>query len=147
MASRKFDVRTALVNAVFTMNLSYPIKYPNGQFYTGSTPSAQPSNAPWLMVTDLPAPIVQASLGQSGQDNQTGVLQVDIFVPKGSGDIKALQIADEVETLIYSGRVVAYNGVNVVIRHVSVRNGAEEDNFYRKIVEIDYYTYLARVTA
>lgn len=142
--TKKFDVRTALINTLFNAGLTYPIKYPNGQFYTGTTASAQPNNAPWLRVTDLPSQPLQRSLGAAGTDIQVGVLQIDIFVPTGSGDIKSLQIADEIEAIIPSGTTVTYNSKNVRIRSVGLQNGTAESAWYSKILNVEYYAYLSR---
>lgn len=144
MTTKKFDIRTALMNTVFNAGLTYPVKYPNGSFYTGTTLSAQPDNSPWLRVTDLPSQPIQRSMGNSGNDIQVGVLQISIFVPIGSGDIKALQIADEIETIIYAGAVLTYNAESVRITSVGVQQGTIETAWYSQILNIEYYAYLQR---
>ena len=142
---RQINIRTAAVKTVVTYDL--PLKLENQGFSRLGVPLAadyQPNSEPWLRFFYLPNQPEQVTLGANGQDTITGVFQLDVMTPKGSGDIQGLTIADELcESYFKSGTVHTHNGVSVKIRSAGVRTG-DDPNWHRHIIDVNFYTYLAR---
>lgn len=67
-----------------------------------------PENEPWVRLTILPGDQRQVSMGRLRRFRRVGVVMVQIFVPAGSGDGTAKDLADSV-TEIFEGQTV--NGV------------------------------------
>lgn len=65
-----------------------------------------PNDGPWVRLTVIPGPQVQASKGLRRRFRRVGLAVVDIFVPAGSGDGLAVALGDAV-TDIFAGRTVS----------------------------------------
>ena len=67
----------------------FAVKWPN-------IPWKQPTSGEWLNVSIVPGTGRQDSLGSPTLERQLGILLVQIFVPKNSGDRRARKIADTI---------------------------------------------------
>ncbi|MDX1453628.1 MAG: phage tail terminator-like protein [Oleiphilaceae bacterium] len=146
MANTKLDIRTGLIVGVIDANLSYPIQWPNLPVQTSSTDNTpkDPNDEPWLRITILSMEDGVSTLGANGRDEVIGAMQVDIFVPKGSGDIKAYQIMEEIRATLTRGKTLTHNGQFVRITSAGSRQGQDEPNWYSQIINVDFNSYLTR---
>ena len=74
----------------------------------GDNETIPPTNEAWVRLNILPGEQRQVAMGVRRRFRRTGVVDVQIFVPAGSGDGTARALADTVAD-IYQGRTV--NGV------------------------------------
>lgn len=134
--SNSADLRAALIQSVLNASLSYPIKWPNAPFDT-------PTNETWLRVTPLygqPSP-----LSYNKTDRIDGVLQIDVFVPKGKGDLTGHQVADEIrQALPVNAEKITSGNVSVQFSSVGVVGENEEDAWYKTIISAQFYTFVDR---
>lgn len=143
MANTKLDIRTGLIKGIVDASLPYPIQWPNlppqlnGNDY-------KPNNEPWLRVTILNMDDGIPTLGEGGRDQVIGAMQVDVFTPKGSGDIKAYQITDELRAILNRGKTLEYNGQFVRITSADTRQGTDEPDWYSQIINVEFTSYLTR---
>ena len=102
-------VNAALVQAYQAMALGLPTGYETKDF----TP---PASGNWAAVFNIPAERSPATLGDTGQDLQTGVFQIDFHVPENTGTKQLLDWADQTVAAFKAGRGLLYNGQAVRIR-------------------------------
>lgn len=133
----KKDIRTALISGVIASATGLPTAWPNAPFTV-------PNNAPWLRVTILNMDDVVLTLGSGGKNRISGILQIDVFVPRNSGDIKIYDTMDDLTAVFQSGAELDYNGQVVRINSASDRAAQDESDWYRRIIDVDFYAYLTR---
>lgn len=135
---RQTDLQAIAVSAINTaIGSSYPVKYPNAPFVT---PSSE-----WLRLTVLPNQPIQVALGESGTDTITGVFQIDVFTPKGSGRNAGLGIIDNLcEGAFKSGLRYTVTDGEVKIRSAGLVATQEETNWYQYVINVEFIAYLAR---
>lgn len=137
--SNQTNIRDALLsNGVEAIGLSYPIKWPNAPFTT-------PSNgATWLRVTPLYATPRQVGLREL--DRVDGVLQIDIFVKKDTGDSVANAIADELrQAMPNNGGAWSSGGINVRFVSAGLRGSPQDDGIWSKFMfEAQFYAFVDR---
>ena len=134
--SNSADLRTALIQSILNASLSYPIKWANAPFDT-------PTNETWLRVTPLygqPQPYSMTTT-----DRIDGVLQIDVFVPKGKGDLIGHQVADEIrQALPVNAEKITQGAVSVQFLSVGVSGEDVEDAWYKTIISAQFYTFVDR---
>lgn len=129
------DIDSALDGHLTDMPNLPPVAWENDEY----TPAL---GTLYLRPTVLPGGTVQASLGDSGQDQQVGVYQVDVFAETNTGKFAALQMADLVADWFKRGTVLTYNDRKVRIRTTNRRAGQPTtEGWYMVIVEIYYIIY------
>jgi hypothetical protein len=117
------------------------VGWPNKKFVT-------PASAPFLLLDILTFARGRASIGISEWFNRReGAVQVDIYVPEGTGIGVARSFADIVEALFESKEITTSD--NEVIRFRApnttsiapnvVRASNIEDSFFRLVVSCGYY--------
>ena len=96
----------------------------------------------YIRPTLLAGDVVQASLGDSGQDMSVGIYQIDVFSQAGQGKKEALEMADTIANQFKRGTDLTYNGRNVRIRNVSRQVAINNaDGWYQIIIEISYISF------
>lgn len=143
MANTKLDIRTGLIVGVIDANLPYPTQYPNLPVQQNGAPH-EPSDEPWVRVTILSMEDGVSTLGAGGRDEVVGVMQIDIFTPKQSGDIKSYEIMQEIRAIFERGKVLQDNGQYVRIISAGSRQGQDETNWHSQIINIEFNSYLTR---
>ena len=98
----------------------------------------------YIAVFQLPAPTVQATLGDSGCDYHAGLIQVDINYRSFSGSSVLTKKSDEINAIVKSGATFTNNGLNVRIQNVSRERLIISDGFAKLIMSIEYYAFNAR---
>lgn len=132
-------IRDTLTQALVAANLSYPIKWPNAPFNT-------PNNAVHLRMTLISIGDEPRTLGAQGRNQNDGVLQVDVFAPKNSGDIALYNAVDDVLGVYSSGKDLSYNGRVIRINSVTDRQGTDDSSWFHRIIEVNFTTFTNRGT-
>lgn len=102
-------------------NTQWPIEQPTVPFSFADADYIPPHDDTWVRLNVLPGTQTQVSMGIRRRFRRVGVVLVQIFVPAGSGDGLAKELADSVAN-IFMGRTV--NGV--IFRGTSVdRQGVD----------------------
>lgn len=131
MATYFNDIQAAFDNRLNTLPGGYDIAWPNIPFepQAGST---------YIRPSFLPADTTQVGLGADGLDDTTGIYQIDVVYPAGTG---RSSIPDAVADHFSRGTVLSYNGTNVRIRSVSIAQALRDGAFYFVPVSIAFQTY------
>ena len=95
----------------------------------------------WFRPTLLPADTVQASLGPKGANFHTGLLQVDLFWPKGRGLGAPDDVAGALVAHFAMGSTVSFNGQNVHVGRPPTRRPSPDDDWYLTVIRIPFYAY------
>jgi len=94
----------------------------------------------YLRATNMTGDATQAGLGDSGEDENLGVYQVDVFAPADKGKKAALQMADLVANRFKRGTDLTYSGTTVRISSVNREAALTVDGWYHIPVNINYYS-------
>lgn len=129
------DISAALDSNLNDMPSLPPVAWENKSF----TPTM---GTLYIRPTNIPGDSVQATLGDSGTDQNIGIYQVDVFAEAGMGKNAALDMADQIGDQFKRGTDLVYNGRTVRIRSASRKVGQNNvDGWYQVPVEITYISY------
>lgn len=131
------NIKNALVNGILAVNLPYPTQYDNSPFTT-------PNNQPWLRVQILSIDDEVVTLGDGGRNRRQGLLRITVFTPKGSGVNLSYSTVDDIRAVLKSGAELTHNGQVLRINSASNRAGTDEDAWYSRIIDVDFYTFEKR---
>jgi len=70
----------------------------------------------WARLTGLPSGRAPAAMGSDAPQEWTGILQLDVFHPKGTGTGPVLADADKALAFFTPGKRLEYQGQRVLIR-------------------------------
>lgn len=88
----------------------------------------KPSVATAYLEADiLPAQAIQASLGDTGYNRQSGIYQVTVCYPVGQGDVPAITIADAIIAHFKRGTSLTESGLTVRVSGPPYRTPAVID--------------------
>lgn len=133
-------IESTLFGVVRDMFPSAPISYPSAEL----APRERGTDSPWFALHNLRATSFPATLGDGGEDNHPGVLQVDVNVPIGKGSGEALALCDTIASAFPAGRSLPYTGGQVRVSSVSVGQGAKVSGYYTVPVSVTYYARSVR---
>lgn len=74
------------------------------------------SGQSWARLTGLPSGRAPAAMGSDAPQEWTGILQIDLFHPKGTGTGPILADTDKALAFFASGKRLDYEGQGVLIR-------------------------------
>lgn len=131
MATHFNDVQAALDSRLSTLAGGYTIAWPNIKF----EPEASDT---FLSPNFIPDDTIQVGLGENGKDETNGLYQIDVVYPAGQG---RTSIPDSIADHFKRGTVLAYNGVNVRVRSVSIAQAITEGQFHFVPVTVNFQTY------
>lgn len=130
-------IEQALVNSVTASVNSQDIEYPGMELnYEGS--------GNWYKMQNLRASSSGVTLGDRGEDEHRGILQIDINCPGSTGANDALLEADRIAASYRVGSTVQHSGQIVHFRNCSLSPGREVGAYYRVSLSINYYARTAR---
>jgi hypothetical protein len=137
------DSEKALLTAAKTFleaqGFTGAIKWENDGF----DPSGKTKWASVFFVPNQPEPV---TLGQQGDDRQTGFLQIDFNIPQGKGSGSMRVWTNAARQTFVAGKSFTENGQIVVIMSVGTGQGRNVDNWFRKSVTIAFRTDLQRAS-
>lgn len=131
MATHFNDIQAALDGRLNTLSGGYDVAWPNTKF----EPQASQT---FLSPSFLPATTSQVTLGSSGRDETTGIYQIDVVYPAGTG---RSSIPDAVADHFKRGTVLSYNSVKVRVVSVSIAPAVTDGAFHFVPIQVDFQTY------
>jgi hypothetical protein len=117
------NIRAALVDAYESLNLELETAHENRPF----TPGADP----WAALFVVPNAPAVATLGDGGEDEHSGFMQIDLNFPQHTGTSEVLAAADEIRAYFVAGRRLIYEGQEVLIRSSGRSAGLNVNGWYR----------------
>lgn len=104
-----------------------------------------PSSGKWASVFRLPAGNDVASMGEGGQDESTGVFQIDVNAPENSGTA-LLKEGDILRAYFVAGRSLTYQGQCVQVRKTDISAIRRVDGWLRISASVYYSSHSTRPT-
>ena len=141
------DIDAALIQAYADGDFGLPTAYENREFEPAL---GQPWAALYLIHN---APEV-ATLGPSGQDMISGIMQITLHYPLNTGAGAARAKADAIRAIFKAGNAISHNGQSVVIMAAarSLSEGVTQGStagrvstgWFSTFVTIEWYAHLNR---
>ena len=92
----------------------------------------------WAQLTNLRASADPVTLGTGGQDEHSGVFQIDVNVPEDTGTATLLADADTLRAYFVAGRSFTYQTQSVRVRRADVSPIRRVDGWLRVSVSVTY---------
>lgn len=137
MAANYTGIEKAIFKALQSVDSVTPCGFPGAEL------EAYPEGL-WLQLFNMRAESAPITLGDKGEDNHPGVLQIDINYPKGHGTGHVLQKADELAAFFTAGKSLSYNTQEVKVQSSSLSSGRYVGGYYRVSLTINYYARTTR---
>ena len=137
--SGRFETLNDLFNvAVLNGGFTIPVATENVAF----DPKA---GTPFIAMNLLPLPVIQSSLGVSGCDKLTGILQLSVNYPQDQGMTSLLAKVDEVNQVFKAGAVFVLSPLSVTIKATSTNRVRVAQGFATIDLSIEYFSYTDRL--
>lgn len=137
MATNYLDIERALVTAAKAVDNVTPMGHPND-------PLEVTGQGLWLQLHNLRVESNPVTLGDFGEDNHPGILQIDINYPQNKGAGIPLQKADEFASYFKAGLRIESNGQQVTVLSSSLSPSRYVGGYYRISVDVKYYSRTTR---
>lgn len=137
MPANYTDIEKALYAALKSVDATTPCGFPGAEL------DSYPDGL-WLQVFNMRAESGPVTLGDAGEDNHPGILQVDINYPKGQGTGNILAKGDELAAFFTAGKTLSYNTQEVKVLSSSLSSGRYVGGYYRVSLTINYYARTTR---
>lgn len=98
----------------------------------------------WYSVNIAYAQPTVASLGNGGDDEVRGYLQIDINVPRGSGKGILIEKLAALRSYFTAGKRLPYDDAVAVVISTGSSPAREVDSWYRISASVFFYTHLTR---
>lgn len=135
-----FNIELALFNSYREIGLTYPLSEPNKELT-----NKQKGNGAWIKLAVLNAQSNVATLGDSGTDNNPGVLQIDVNVLQNTGTGVLLNICDTICSHFHAGKGLQYKGQGVKITGSSISGIRNVGGYARRTVSVRFYARTPRI--
>lgn len=139
MSNAQSEIRSAIVQAYEALALPLETAYSNAPF------TEPDSSTPFIRLYVLSAESFPATLGQSGEDRHSGILQLDLMYPANEGEQAALAMADSILTAFRAGTSSTYNGQAVYFLGGSRSSGQIDSGRWRITLSIRWYALAPRI--
>jgi len=133
------NIHTALAQAFDDADLALPVVFENTGSYK-PTPGT-----PWCEFFFIPNEPQVLTLGENGEDEHTGIVQINLNYPLNQGPVPALQKAGEIRSVFKAGATFTYQSQSVLIRGAGVSRASQVVNsHYQVILTINWRSITTR---
>lgn len=149
-----FGIEKALVNEFITYNdaqiSAVPYAPPGEALPVDPVDNSLVTNADlqnldlWVGLENLRNESYPVTLGENGDDEYTGIFQVEVKIPKGKGTAECLKKVDSIVQHFPVGKSMAYTGGSVTVSRNQASPGISIGNVYNIVISIFYYSRIRR---
>lgn len=126
-------IRSALAQAFVDGAFNLPTVYENKPDYEPQT------NTAWCEFRFIPNEPEPRTLGDQGEDEFTGVVNVVLNYPLNSGIGETMEKADEIKAVFKPGQSFTHSGQSVIVTRCGLSRGGEtEGGFYQSVFTISW---------
>jgi len=137
MPANYTDIEKALIAAALSVDNVTPTGHPNDVL----------ENKPdglWLQLGNVRGVSSPATLGDEGEDNHPGFLQIDVNYPENKGSGIVLEKVDEFAAFFTAGKSLLYNAQTVKVLSSTVGPARYVGGYYRLSLTVNYYARTTR---
>lgn len=136
----ELDLRAALIQGYLTAVLPavLPTEYENTKF------TVPDGCALWTSVKQLPTGDDPVTLGSGGENEVTGIFQIDVNVPLDTGEKQLQETLDILRSFFTPGKVLTYNGVTVTVKRFNKSPARQIAGWHRRSASVYYYNRTPR---
>lgn len=132
-------IRSALVQAFTDGAFNITTVHENTNDFEPQT------DTPWCEFRFIPNEPEPRTLGDQGEDEFTGVVNVILNYPLNSGIGETMEKADEIKTVFKPGTSFSYSGQSVQVSRSGLQRGGQtEAGFYQSVFTITWRALAAR---
>jgi hypothetical protein len=138
MAANTVDLEKALLRGVVDCGLDMPIAQENAVF------SKPKDGSPWaaaFVMYNLPRVV---TLGEGGEDEHAGLLQIDLNFKLLTGRAETNAKVAQVLTFFRAGRALPYADTTAFVRSSGGPRSADVEGWYRTSITVEWYARIAR---
>lgn len=135
MAANFTDIEKNLILAVKEVDSTTPTGHPNRRLA-----DKKKGQGLWLQLHNICGDSSPVTLGDQGEDNHPGILQIDINYPEGRGSKQVLAKADAFVGFFTAGKALLYTAQEIRILSSSIGPGRYVGGYYRVSVSVNYYS-------
>lgn len=136
-AQSETEVKRALFKAAEDALTGKLVKWPNMKF-------SKPDKATWYEVNFVPVDNEVATLGDVGENEAVGFLQIDVNVPMDSGEKETDEAIKALQIYFVPGRTTVYDGTAAVVTASRRSPGRVVSSSWRTSLTVDYYARIHR---
>lgn len=115
-----------------------PIKWANYDF-------VPPETGKWAAVDFLPGSRVASTLGDDGDDESIGILQISMHYPRNTGDVEVTADSDHFAAIFPAGKAFTHDGQTVAVSNTAHPHpGAYSERWWRVPNDIPWRAYIPR---
>lgn len=129
-----YKIERALLDSVRALELPLNMEFPNMDLDSDAKGDV------WAKVSILTAQTTVATLGSDGEDNNPGILQIDVNELRGKGTKRMLDLIDTICTFYTAGKALQFGGETAKVTNASVSPLRYVDGYARRSVSITYYS-------
>ena len=131
------QIESALIAAYEGAGLGLATAYENRDF-------DPPNESAWAALYVIPNQPEVITLGNGGEDDHSGILQINLNYPLNAGNGAVLAMADAIRDVFEAGVDLTYEDQVVVITGCGRSSGARELGMYKIILSITWYARTTR---
>ena len=140
MATDNIDIQSVM-NSTWTSNSNFSLATVyEGQEYTPV------HGTPYARLTITPSDAYPVTMGSGGEDEEIGILFVDLHYPAGAGMGDVLRKADEIQTAYKVGTHGPSGGVHLHVTSNRRSGGRVKDGWQMVTIEVGYRARKTRPT-
>lgn len=102
------------------------------------------SGKSWARLTNLVSFRDKVGMARGDSSEVDGILQIDLYYPKGSGTAPMLNDADKLMTVLHPPKALSYQGQKVKIRRVQRRTITPDDVWQSISVDVYYWANIVQ---
>lgn len=136
------DIEKALMQGMLDANIGLPMSVENSPF--DKPADGAPWAAYWFVPAEGSSSVRAITLGDAGEDQHTGIVQLDINYPLRQGVNPARAKLDEIVPYFPIGKKVTFGMASVTISSCSRSRGREVEGWYRVSMTLSWYARVPR---
>lgn len=138
------DVRKALVTAALAFFTGQSLDTDTQVAWENKTFDPRELSVWAACYTQKAGPAEASTLGLGGRDREVGFLQIDINLPRDSGEEASDNWWDAARAYFVKGRSFTYGSKTVTIENIGSANGRLVETWWRETFTISYRSDLTR---
>lgn len=136
-AQSETEVKRALFKAAEEALCGKLVKWPNTKF-------SKPDKQIWYEVSFVPVDNTAATLGDDGENEAIGFLQIDVNAPLDSGEKETDEAVKALQIYFVNGRSTVYDETVAVVTAARRSPGRIVNSSWRTSLTVDYYARIHR---